>query len=437
MKAIDILLLLTKGKYENLELDIKSAENLEKKQEFRKSGERYKKIGHNLIKLNLIEYSIDFYLRSSDVFIKGQFYKKAIGIELSIFQLYKIENKLTKMASTYEKIASLYKYYINDNGKAGAYYFMSAKLHEENQNYLSAFKKARFACDCFDMTDKYEQRKSSHSLAFRMALQSKYIEKSGIHAKKWLELGKKDYSPHYISICKKGYLSFIDTDRKEEALMFVNEIIIAHYEKNSTQTNIEKLLKDAQKLYISHNKEISVDYNRKILDSNVGAIEESIKYSIEFKSFAQNIGLDNIADFFFIQEKELNRLLAKKNKDFLKYHTYNLWNISCKYGTNLTRWLIVTLTIIIFFGLLYGQYGTSSNEKIQFLMEVVKPNIDISVNDNPFSPFYFSAVTFTTLGYGDISPSNLSGQIISVIEVLIGYLMLGGLLSVFSKKIIR
>lgn len=38
-----------------------------------------------------------------------------------------------------------------------------------------------------------------------------------------------------------------------------------------------------------------------------------------------------------------------------------------------------------------------------------------------WSHFYFSTVTFTTLGYGNIVPSNTAGEVIAVIEVIIGF----------------
>ncbi len=50
---------------------------------------------------------------------------------------------------------------------------------------------------------------------------------------------------------------------------------------------------------------------------------------------------------------------------------------------------------------------------------------------------YYSIVTFTTLGFGDITPkTNISALIVSS-EVVLGYVMLGGLISIFSSKLSR
>lgn len=59
--------------------------------------------------------------------------------------------------------------------------------------------------------------------------------------------------------------------------------------------------------------------------------------------------------------------------------------------------------------------------------------------DSPswFTPFYFSIVTFTTLGFGDVTPISLWGEICVTLEVVLGYFALGLLVSVFANLILR
>lgn len=438
MTSFDILKLYTQS-YPTLNLDIISASNFEKLNRLDKAAEKYRFIARNLLSLKLNIFSIDFYKKASELFINGKRYEKAIATEMTIYEIFRLENDYQNMATTYEKIASFYKYFLKDQYLAGTYYFMSAKLHEKNQNYLSAFNKARYAIGCFEETNNLDYRRNSHALAFRMALQSNYYERAGIHAKKWLLLMPKDYSPHYMSVCMKGYKSFLDTNRGEDALFFVNEIIIAHYEKNIIQDNITNYLIDAQKLYLKEKKDINQFYNNKILAEYGEKLNLSIKYSIECKSYAQNSGLDNVGDIFYFQEKDLIRKRAKQCNNYPEFIGYSIWKYSCSYGTSLIRWIMASAIIIIFFGALYTQYHYSftSCNLLNNLLRDIKPSIRITTVNNWFSPYYYSVVTFATLGYGDILPCDLAGQISSVIEVVIGYLMLGGLLSVFSKKIVR
>ena len=63
--------------------------------------------------------------------------------------------------------------------------------------------------------------------------------------------------------------------------------------------------------------------------------------------------------------------------------------------------------------------------------------IDYGPYPTKISPLYFSVVTLTTLGFGDAVPQTIGGQIVVMLEVSTGYIMLGGLLSIFSNKLAR
>ena len=57
--------------------------------------------------------------------------------------------------------------------------------------------------------------------------------------------------------------------------------------------------------------------------------------------------------------------------------------------------------------------------------------------DNWMTTLYFSFVTLTTLGYGDIVPTSAAARIVALVEVITGYVMLGGLLGIFANKMAR
>jgi hypothetical protein len=54
-----------------------------------------------------------------------------------------------------------------------------------------------------------------------------------------------------------------------------------------------------------------------------------------------------------------------------------------------------------------------------------------------FTPVYYSIVTYTTLGFGDVKPKTLAGEILVAIEVVLGYLTLGLLLAILAQKVAR
>ena len=54
-----------------------------------------------------------------------------------------------------------------------------------------------------------------------------------------------------------------------------------------------------------------------------------------------------------------------------------------------------------------------------------------------FTPFYYSVVTYTTLGYGDVTANSLLGEILVISEVIVGYFTLGLLLAILANTIAR
>lgn len=138
------------------------------------------------------------------------------------------------------------------------------------------------------------------------------------------------------------------------------------------------------------------------------------------------IGVD-LRDVNFIGAYQLRRFIMDQNfiMEFRQSGRwsgllYYLWWISSDCGRSLTRWCGCIGVLIILYAWLYNLVG-----------------IDFGRYETWFSPVYFSIVTVTTLGYGDVVPSTLSGQVVAISEVIAGYTMLGGLISIFSNKLAR
>ena len=102
---------------------------------------------------------------------------------------------------------------------------------------------------------------------------------------------------------------------------------------------------------------------------------------------------------------------------------YKLWKISCDCGRNVWWWIGWSGFIVWFFGSLFLTFLTNS--------------LEVSSVDNLFAAYYFSIVTFTTLGFGDVTPLTLGAQIAVVCEVILGYVMLGGLVSLLAVRLAR
>ncbi len=137
-------------------------------------------------------------------------------------------------------------------------------------------------------------------------------------------------------------------------------------------------------------------------------------------------GVD-IRDINFAGAYLLRREIIDQNfiKEFRSYNwisgvLYYPWMLTCDCGRSMLRWCCCIGLLLLLFAYLYTFVG-----------------VDYGDYQTVLSPLYFSVVTMTTLGFGDVIPKTIGGQIIAMLQVSTGYLMLGGLLSIFSNKLAR
>ncbi|MBC8236474.1 hypothetical protein H8E77_43565 [bacterium] len=121
---------------------------------------------------------------------------------------------------------------------------------------------------------------------------------------------------------------------------------------------------------------------------------------------------------------------------------YWLWQISSNCGRSLSLWAFWSLIISLIFGLLYADIPCPSFLSDTFIgdfLDWADPEIYIDEHtaNNWFTGFYFSIVTFTTLGFGDVKPADGAGQFWITLEVVVGYIMLGILIGIGLNKIAR
>ena len=100
-----------------------------------------------------------------------------------------------------------------------------------------------------------------------------------------------------------------------------------------------------------------------------------------------------------------------------------IWEALADCGRSWGRWTVASLGMALGFGLLFFCCADWFNAPAH--------------GWTPFTPFYYSFVTFTTLGFGDVTPACLAGEIAVTVEVVLGYVMLGGLVSLLAHKLAR
>jgi uncharacterized protein YjbI with pentapeptide repeats len=101
---------------------------------------------------------------------------------------------------------------------------------------------------------------------------------------------------------------------------------------------------------------------------------------------------------------------------------FRAWSV-IDYGRSLLRVAILSFGLAGLYGAIYRIFPQILNYK--------------DSAKTWFTPYYFSIVTYTTLGFGDVTPKTLIGELVVSSEVILGYTTLGLLLSVLAQNIAR
>lgn len=139
------------------------------------------------------------------------------------------------------------------------------------------------------------------------------------------------------------------------------------------------------------------------------------------------LGVD-IRDVNFAGAYRLRRFVIDQNylKEFRESGptaraVYWLWWITSDCGRSPLRWCACIALMVLFYAWIYTLVS-----------------VDFGRHDPDWlSAIYYSVVTITTLGYGDVVPESRVGQVVVMAQVTSGYVMLGGLLSIFANKLAR
>lgn len=118
-------------------------------------------------------------------------------------------------------------------------------------------------------------------------------------------------------------------------------------------------------------------------------------------------------------------VLKYRNRDSLMFKTwFGLWWVMSNFGKSWILWALWSLLFAMVFAVVFYYLGPS-----HFAVDNLAWNFKTVV--------YYSVVTFTTLGFGDVTPCTQTAAWWVMAEVIVGYVMLGGLISIFSTKLAR
>jgi len=129
-------------------------------------------------------------------------------------------------------------------------------------------------------------------------------------------------------------------------------------------------------------------------------------------------------------ENRLFRRWAEDTDDLRQFKDrhpvwYWIWLFLADCGRSFSLWLTWSVALAAGFGFAF-RYAVR-----QFLVNGEQTAVSL------FDAMYFSIITFTTLGLGDVLPVDWVGKVWVAAEVVVGYLKLGGLISIFADKLAR
>jgi Ion channel len=123
--------------------------------------------------------------------------------------------------------------------------------------------------------------------------------------------------------------------------------------------------------------------------------------------------------------------------------THFLWWLFSDCGRSFGRWALWSLGFAIFFSLIFLQCPDFFPDWWIKICNEIGPEFEQTAEAYQGKPLgfrsslYFSIVTFTTLGFGDVIAANYTARFLVAIEVILGYIMLGGLISILANKLAR
>lgn len=279
-------------------------------------------------------------------------------------------------------------------------------------------------------------------------------------------LNTKFKTTEFFDFTKKNITYFFECSF-ENTIFEKSNLRKSIFQKNTIKT-IQFILSNLKKCIFDSNKIESIyfsDCNLKsfsIIKSDISKLEFDDEFITKLnentffdkfiskdknKSYYKNVykSYKNIASQF-----ESNRILnisgeyhylykcseCKTLDGFSKFKSRLFW-IVCGYGERPTYALITSLEIILIFAIIYLFTGISIggriiNYRLSWFSILEKKIILVDFLES----LYFSLVTFTTVGYGDIIPTGTS-IILSSIEMILGVTMVGIWTATLARKITR
>ena len=177
-------------------------------------------------------------------------------------------------------------------------------------------------------------------------------------------------------------------------------------------------------------------------DEDIENLEKAISTYRTYQRLHRENSLPGDIPHYFYREKEMRRLKALAEGDRRDWATRVLQKWVMGYGEKPWRVVGTSVLTILGFGVLYSLAGgihTTGGEGEHLAYDFL-PTIPLSTPgwlEILLGNLYFSAVTFSTLGYGDVEPASGAVQFLASAQSIIGAGLMALLVAVLARRITR
>ncbi|WP_227356039.1 pentapeptide repeat-containing protein [Haladaptatus salinisoli] len=159
----------------------------------------------------------------------------------------------------------------------------------------------------------------------------------------------------------------------------------------------------------------------------------------ELQEIYHDNSLPTLTQSSYQQEKDVRRRLAWDEREYGHAIKYELSRWVMLYGTSPYRILAVSAAFILLCGFLYPLIGgvqiVSGERTITYTFERSQTISLWWIGEVLFRSIYFSVITFSTLGYGNLQPVGPWTQLLSGIEAILGSLFAALLVFVLARSV--
>lgn len=244
----------------------------------------------------------------------------------------------------------------------------------------------------------------------------------------YCNLNRANLSGAHLHGCDLSHCTMIKSDLKGANLN----------QSNLTSADVLGVQYDKAKMERIQWGDVICQEKRALETLSRGELDLASQYFIEAEEVYRSLyracedrGLYDEASKFYHRDRIMRRFqMPFPSKDWLASY---LVDVLCGYGERPLRVVIFSMCIIFIWALLYSFIGVLSQGEPLFLSSEGSWAENFSVF---FHCLYFSVVTFTTLGYGDVTPFGYA-KILAATEAFVGSFTIAIFVVVFVKKMTR